>query len=65
MHSGFCRDTVSDIWSMRRHSNYPEVLEKIIDKLDNCPLGALAYALESGGEIIEPDLRRSGPLTLD
>jgi len=56
VHSGFCRDTVSDIWSMRRHSTDPEVLAKIIDKLDNCPSGALAYALESGGEIIEPEL---------
>jgi hypothetical protein len=50
---------------MRRHSSAPEVLAKIIDKLDNCPSGALAYALASGGEIFEPDLRRSGPLTLD
>ena len=43
----------------------PKCWQKIIDKLDNCPSGSLAYALESGGEIIEPDLRRSGPLTLD
>ena len=56
MHSGFCRDRISDIWSMRRDSNDPEVLAKIIDKLDNCPSGALAYALEAGGEIIEPEL---------
>jgi len=44
VHSGFCRDTVFDIWSMRRHSSDPEVLAKIIDKLDNRPSGALAYA---------------------
>ena len=62
VHSGFCRDTVSDICSMRRHCSDPEVLAKVIYKLDNCPSGALAYALESGGEIIEPDLRRSGLL---
>ncbi|PKB70126.1 MAG: hypothetical protein BZY77_01695 [SAR202 cluster bacterium Io17-Chloro-G5] len=43
VHSGFCRDTVFDIWSMRRHSSDPEVLAKIIDKLDNRPSGALAY----------------------
>jgi hypothetical protein len=41
---------------MRRHSGDPEVLAQIIDKLDNCPSGALAYALENGGEMIEPDL---------
>jgi hypothetical protein len=44
VHSGFCRDTVSDIWSMRRHSGDPEVLAKNIDKPDNCPSAALAYA---------------------
>ena len=41
---------------MRSDSNDPEVLAKIIDKLDNCPSGAHAYALEDGGEIIEPEL---------
>ena len=58
VHLGFCRDTVSDIWSMRRQSSDPEVLAQIIDKLDNCPSGALAYALENGDEIIEPDLAK-------
>tara|TARA_Y100000780_G_scaffold85392_1_gene77398 strand:+ start:1550 stop:1762 length:213 start_codon:yes stop_codon:yes gene_type:complete len=28
VHSSFFRDTVSDIWGMRRHSSYPEVLAK-------------------------------------
>jgi hypothetical protein len=43
---------------MRRQSSDPEVLAQIIDKLDNCPSGALAYALENGNEIIEPDLAK-------
>jgi uncharacterized Fe-S cluster protein YjdI len=58
VHSGFCRDTVSDIWSMRRQSSDSEVLAQIIDKLDNWPSGALAYALENGDETIEPDLAK-------
>jgi len=29
---------------MRRHSGDPEVLAKNIDKPDNCPSAALAYA---------------------
>ncbi|MBU17525.1 MAG: hypothetical protein CL725_07465 [Chloroflexi bacterium] len=58
VHSGFCCDTVSDIWSMRRQSSDSEVLAQIIDKLDNCPSGALAYALENGDETIEPDLAK-------
>ncbi len=56
VHSGFCRDRLSDIWQMRKDSQDPEVLAQIIDKIDNCPSGALAYSLEADGEIIEPDL---------
>jgi hypothetical protein len=26
--------------------------------IDNCPSGALAYSLEEGGEIIEPELAK-------
>ena len=56
VHSGFCRDRISDIWKMRRESEDAQVLTKIIDKIDNCPSGALAYALEADGEMIEPEL---------
>ena len=56
VHSGFCKDRISDIWKMRHDSEDPQVLARIIDKIDNCPSGALAYALEEDGEIIEPDL---------
>ena len=56
VHSGFCRDRISDIWKMRRESQDARVLAQIIDKIDNCPSGALAYALEPDGAMIEPDL---------
>lgn len=56
MHSGFCRDQLSDIWKMRHNSEDPKVLAQIIDKIDNCPSGALAYSSEETGEIIEPEL---------
>ena len=56
VHSGFCRDRISDIWKMRRESEDAQVLAQIIDKIDNCPSGALAYALEADGEMIEPEL---------
>ena len=57
VHSGFCKDRISDIWAMRKESSDPQVLAQIIDKIDNCPSGALAYSLETDGEIIEPDLK--------
>ena len=56
VHSGFCRDRISDVWKMRKDSQDEQVLAQIIDKIDNCPSGALAYALESDGEMNEPDL---------
>jgi len=56
VHSGFCRDRLSDIWQMRKESQDPQVLARIIDKIDNCPSGALAYTLEPDGEMIEPEL---------
>ena len=58
VHSGFCRDRISDIWQMRKDSQDAQILAQIIDKIDNCPSGALAYALESDGDMIEPDLPR-------
>jgi CDGSH-type Zn-finger protein len=58
VHSGFCRDRLSDIWKMRRDSNDAQVLARIIDKLDNCPSGALAYSLGGDGEVIEPELAK-------
>ncbi len=58
VHSGFCKDRLSDIWKMRHESEDAQVLAQIIDKLDNCPSGALAYALEADGEIIEPELAK-------
>ena len=56
VHSGFCRDRISDVWKMRRESQDTQVLAQIIDKIDNCPSGALAYALEADAEMVEPDL---------
>ena len=58
VHSGFCRDRISDIWKMRHESQDAQVLAQIIDKIDNCPSGALAYALEEDGGMIEPDLTK-------
>ena len=56
VYSGFCRDQLSDNWKMRHNSEDPKVLAQIIDKIDNCPSGALAYSSEETGEIIEPEL---------
>ncbi len=56
MHSGFCGNRITNIWKMREESNDRQVLAEIIGMIERCPSGTLAYTLEPGGEIIEPDL---------
>ena len=56
VHSGFCGNRITNIWKMREESNDSEVRAQIIAMIDRCPSGTLAYTLEPGGEIIEPDL---------
>ena len=56
MHSGFCGNRITNIWKMRKDSNDGQVLAQIIAMIEKCPSGTLAYTLEPGGEIIEPDL---------
>ena len=56
MHSGFCGNRLTNIWEMRSESNDSEVLAQIIAMIERCPSGTLAYTLEPGGEIVEPQL---------
>ena len=56
MHSGFCGNRITNIWKMRSESNDSEVRDQIIAMIERCPSGTLAYTLEPGGEIREPDL---------
>ena len=56
VHSGFCGNRLTNIWKMRAESNDSEVLAEIIAMIERCPSGTLAYTLEPGGEIMEPDL---------
>ena len=56
MHSGFCGNRITNIWKMREESNESAVLAQIIGMIERCPSGTLAYRLEPGGEVIEPDL---------
>jgi len=58
VHSGFCGTRLTNVWEMRKDSGDPEVLAQIIKMIDNYPSGALAYSLEEGGEIVEPELAK-------
>jgi len=56
VHSGFCGTRLTNVWKMIGESQDPQVNAQIIDMIDNCPSGALAYSLEAEGEVIEPEL---------
>lgn len=56
MHAGFCATRITDIWKMRGQSNDSEVRAEIIAMIERCPSGTLAYTLDPGGEVQEPNL---------
>jgi uncharacterized Fe-S cluster protein YjdI len=52
-HAGFCGNRVTNVWKMVRKSNDPEVRDRLITMVSNCPSGRLAVA-EPDGTPIEP-----------
>jgi CDGSH-type Zn-finger protein/ferredoxin len=65
IHAGFCVNELSNVWQMTQDSTDPEVRAQIMKMIDQCPSGALAYALEAGGDPVEIDLPKEIALTPD
>jgi CDGSH-type Zn-finger protein len=65
MHAGFCSNQVTNAWQMTQDSGDSRVRAQIIAMVERCPSGALSYALEADGEVIEPDLPKEIALTPD
>jgi CDGSH-type Zn-finger protein len=57
-HAGFCGNRVTNVWKMIRRSNDPEVRDRLITMVSNCPSGRLAVA-EPDGNPIEPGFEPS------
>lgn len=55
-HSGFCGNRVTNVWKMIRQTDNTQVRAQIMAMVERCPSGALSYALDADGEIVEPDL---------
>ena len=68
VHAGFCGNRITNLWNMLQEGDDSLVRAQIINMVERCPSGTLSYALESDGEIVEPDLPkeiaviRDGPL---
>ena len=55
-HAGFCGNRVTNVWKMTRDTDDTQVRAQVMAMIERCPSGSLAYALEAGGEDLEPDL---------
>lgn len=54
--SGFCGNRFTDVAKMGVKSGDPQVRAQIMAMIERCPSGSWSYALQEGGENIEPDL---------
>ena len=63
--SGFCGNRLATIDQLVLEADDPNVCSQVIAMVERCPSGALTYALEVGGEQIEPDLPRQVAVTTD
>lgn len=57
-HAGFCSNRVTNVWKMIRRTADPEVRDRLITMVSNCPSGRLAVA-EPDGAPIEPGFEAS------
>ncbi|MGP3919791.1 ferritin-like domain-containing protein [Nonomuraea sp. 10N515B] len=56
IHAAFCLGRTRPIAAMLADSADSDVRSTIMGRIDHCPSGSYSYALERGGETIEPDL---------
>ncbi|XVQ14205.1 ferritin-like domain-containing protein [Spirillospora sp. CA-255316] len=56
IHAAFCIGRTRPIAKMLDDSGDSDVRSAIMGRIDHCPSGSYSYALERGGDTIEPDL---------
>ncbi|MCO5967895.1 ferritin-like domain-containing protein [Actinoallomurus soli] len=56
VHAAFCIGRTRPIADMLADTEDSDVRSDIMGRIDHCPSGSYSYALERGGETIEPDL---------
>lgn len=58
VHAAFCIGRTRPIAEMLADTGDSDVRSNIMGRIDHCPSGSYSYALERGGDTIEPDLPR-------
>jgi CDGSH-type Zn-finger protein len=56
VHAAFCIGRTRPIAAMLADTEDSDVRSNIMGRIDHCPSGSYSYALQRGGETIEPDL---------
>ncbi|KAB8196793.1 hypothetical protein FH608_008860 [Nonomuraea phyllanthi] len=59
VHAAFCIGRTRPIAEMLADTADSDVRAEIMGRIDHCPSGSYSYALERGGDTIEPDLPRA------
>ena len=65
MHAGFCGTRFTNVWKLVSQTDDTEIRAQIMAMIERCPSGALSYALEPKGEVVEPDLPQEVAITTD
>ncbi|MFC5752399.1 ferritin-like domain-containing protein [Actinomadura rugatobispora] len=59
VHAAFCLGRTRPIAEMLADTGDSDVRSTVMGRIDHCPSGSYSYALERGGETVEPDLPRA------
>ncbi|GAA3076796.1 ferritin-like domain-containing protein [Streptosporangium carneum] len=59
VHAAFCLGRTRPIAEMLADTGDSDVRSDVMGRIDHCPSGSYSYALQRGGEAIEPDLPRA------
>jgi CDGSH-type Zn-finger protein len=63
--SGFCGNRITNIIKMTPHTDDTQVRAQVMAMIERCPSGAYSFALEEGGEDIEPDFPQEIAATVE
>ncbi len=65
MHAGFCGTRITNVWKMIQETADTQVRAQLMAMIERCPSGALTFAIEPEGELVEPDLPSEVAVTPD
>ena len=65
MHAGFCGTRVTNVWKLVPQTDDAQIRGQVMAMIERCPSGALSYALEPDGEVVEPGLPTEVAVTAD